>query len=328
MNLGVATLGGIVMGVAAAAALAIAPAPLVEGLVMDSGLPAVLAAAEPPLGLTARAGLSLGVGGVVALFGWFACFLMFGSRTLSLGREAPVSEEAVPTPVLRRADAHPDAPARAPLLATRDLGVPFLEITAKPKQTNLDSDVPKRVTAEPLFAAPAPESVVEDSEPMLLDQPIAAAEVHAEVHGAPAEQDLPLDLEQPMAAFDPDAILDFPMPPSVAPLPLRRKRPAVFDETERFEIFELTPPIRPRPAPPPSLRPAPRPEPRAQDEAIATPRTDATIHALLERLEKGVVKKGIATGMETAASPVAHGRDQDRGLEDALVTLRNLARRA
>ncbi|MDF7774976.1 hypothetical protein P1X14_06950, partial [Sphingomonas sp. AOB5] len=63
MNLGVATLGGIVMGVAAAAAMAIAPAPLIEGLVMDSGLPAVLAAAEPPLGMTARAGLALGVGG-------------------------------------------------------------------------------------------------------------------------------------------------------------------------------------------------------------------------------------------------------------------------
>lgn len=325
MNLGVATLGGIVMGVAAAAAMAIAPAPLVEGLVMDSGLPAVLAAAEPPLGLTARAGLALGVGGVVALFGWFACFLMFGSRTLSFGREAVAieGEEAVPTPVLRRADAHPDAPARAPLLATRDLGVPFLEITAKPKQTQLDSEVRKGATVEPLFAAPASESV-EESEPMILDHPIAAAEVHI----APAEQDLPLDLGLPMAAFDPDAIPDFPAPPSVVPLPLRRKRPAVFDETERFEIFELTPPIRPRPSPPPSLRPAPRPEPRAQEDAIATPRTDATIHALLDRLEKGVVKKGIATGMETAASPVTHGRDSDRGLEDALVTLRNLARRA
>lgn len=325
MNLGVATLGGIVMGVAAAAAMAIAPAPLVEGLVMDSGLPAVLAAAEPPLGLTARAGLALGVGGVVALFGWFACFLMFGSRTLSFGREVPVSAEAVPTPVLRRADAHPDAPARAPLLATRDLGVPFLEITARPKA--VDAEVREVATVAPLFAAPAPEPepvVLEESEPMILDQPLPAAEVHF----PPAEQDLPLDLGLPMAAFDPDAIPDFPAPPSVVPLPLRRKRPAVFDETERFEIFELTPPIRPRPSPPPSLRPAPRPEPRAQEDAIATPRTDATIHALLERLEKGVVKKGMATGMETAASPVTHGRDSDRGLEDALVTLRNLARRA
>ncbi|MDF7774975.1 hypothetical protein P1X14_06945, partial [Sphingomonas sp. AOB5] len=251
---------------------------------------------------------------------WFACFLMFGSRTLSFGRAAPVSAEAVPTPVLRRADAHPDAPARAPLLATRDLGVPFLEITAKPKKTEPEirtaaAERDEHRLAEPLFVTPEPVAIEPEPEPIVADA--APAEPLPLV-----EQDLPLDLEQPLAAFDPEAILDTPMPAPEAPLPLKRKRPAVFDETERFEIFELTPPIRPRPAPPPSLRPAPRPQPQVQDEAIATPRTDATIHALLERLEKGVVKKGLASGVDT--SP----REQERGLEDALVTLRNLARRA
>ena len=89
------------------------------------------------------------------------------------------------------------------------------------------------------------------------------------------------------------------------------------DETERFEVFELTPPVRPKPEPAPAMRmPAPA-------EPIVRPETDASVHALLERLERGVVRKGLATGMERA-----HPRDAERGLEDALVTLRNLARRA
>jgi hypothetical protein len=100
----------------------------------------------------------------------------------------------------------------------------------------------------------------------------------------------------------------------------------VFDSSERFETFELTP-MR-RSAPPARLRPAPRPEPQPQmapeQEPIATPKTDATIHALLERLEKGVVRRGMAVGPEPEANP----RQTERGLEEALVTLRNLARRA
>jgi hypothetical protein len=128
-----------------------------------------------------------------------------------------------------------------------------------------------------------------------------------------------MDLEQPLAAFDPEAIPDVPMPPPVTLPPLRRvSRPQVFDTSERFETFELTP-IR-RTPPPPSLAPAPR----VVEEAITRPETEATIHALLDRLEKGVVKRGIASAPEAPQRP----RDAERGLEEALVTLRNLARRA
>ncbi|MEI9928050.1 MAG: hypothetical protein WDN44_10605 [Sphingomonas sp.] len=91
----------------------------------------------------------------------------------------------------------------------------------------------------------------------------------------------------------------------------------MFDDSERFEIFELTPAARPAP-------PRPVPAPVRREEAIARPETDATIHALLDRLEKGVVRRGIAGGTEHAPRP----RDAERGLEEALVTLRNLARRA
>ena len=35
-------------------------------------------------------------------------------------------------PVLRRADAHPDAPPRRPVFANSDLGTPFLDVKAEP----------------------------------------------------------------------------------------------------------------------------------------------------------------------------------------------------
>lgn len=304
MNLPIAPIVGAMLGAGVAATCALMPAATLESLVMSSGLPAVLSAAEPPLGTTARLMLAGGAGGLVALFGWFALFLILGSRGVTLGK-VPVADEAVP--VLRRADAHPDAPARAPLLATRDLGTPFLEVTAAAK----DEAQPKSMTkaAEPLFAPEPPFSA--DAEPVIsVIQPVA-------------EQELPVDLEQPLSAFDPHAILETPMPPAASVPPLR-PRPAVFDASERFETFELTP-VR-RSAPPPSLRPAPRPQPQAEapQEPIATPKTDATIHALLERLEKGVVRRGLAVGPEPEANP----RETERGLEEALVTLRNLARRA
>jgi len=281
MNLAIAPLAAAVIGGATAAACFLLPVPILEGLVSDSGLPAVLSAAAPPLGFNARAAIALGAGGLVAVFSWLALFILLGSRGLTVGKTKPVDDS---TPVLRRADAHPDAPARAPLLATRDLGTPFLEVSAPVKVDQVDSSVAAKPEVVPI-----------------------------------AEQDLPLDLEQPLAAFDPEAIPEIPMPPPVHIAPLRQPaRPATFDTSERFETFELTP-IR-RTPPPPRLNPAPR----QREAAITRPETEATIHALLDRLEKGVVTRGIGTGPELPEKP----RTAERGLEEALVTLRNLARRA
>lgn len=287
MNLPIAPVAAALLGGVAAGACALMPIPMLESLVMASGLPAAVSAAAPPLGMTARLAIAGGAGGMVMVFGWLVLFLVLGTRGVTIGRGKAIEADAVPT--LRRADAHPDAPARSPLLATRDLGTPFLEVTA-PK-TEAESGEGRLA---PLFA---PEPVAE----------------------LPEEQDLPMDLEQPLAAFDPDAIPDVPMPPPVTLPPLRRvSRPQVFDTSERFETFELTP-IR-RTPPPQDFTPAPR----QREEAITRPETEATIHALLERLEKGVVKRGLASGTETPPTP----RESERGLEEALVTLRNLARRA
>lgn len=288
MNLPLAPLAAALLGAVAALGVIAMPVPVLESLVMDSGIAAVFAAAEPPLGLTARALLAGGIGVVAAVLGWFMAFILVGTRGVTIGK-ASAEPSAPHMPVIRRADAHPDAPPREPLLATRDLGTPFLEVRA----TEVDK---------------ADAEVGSDAVLELETLPVSAP---------PAEQPLPQDFNQPLAAFDPTAIPIAPRPKPVPLAPLRREpRPAVFDASERFEVFELTPPVRHKPAPAPVMI--------APAEPIARPETDASVHALLERLERGVIRKGLATAVETEVHP----RDAERGLEDALVTLRNLARRA
>lgn len=171
------------------------------------------------------------------------------------------------TPVLRRADAHPDAPARPPLRAMRDLGTPFLDIRA------IDG------------AGARPVEVVERA--------------------------LPRDLAQPLAAFDPGAIPAVPRAPAATLSPLcARPRPAGYQAGGGFDLFRLLPAARQG----------------GREERITRPETDASIHALLDRLERGMVRHGLATGME-AAAPRTYA-DRRRGPEARLAALRNLARRA
>ena len=96
------------------------PGELFEAIIAHSGLPALVLAAQPPLGTTAR-------WGVVAA----AAILTFGALFLilrALGRPARVKDRAretvAETPRLRRADLHPDAPPRRPRFGEADLGAP------------------------------------------------------------------------------------------------------------------------------------------------------------------------------------------------------------
>ena len=328
MNLPLAPLIALVAGGLAALGVAMIPVPALEALVMDSGLPSILAMAEPPLGMTARLAVALGSGAFVAAFMWLSAFILLGSRGLTIGGDdaEPVDPEEVAVPVLRRADAHPDAPPRPPLLATRDLGRPFLEVSvAAPaeveEKVDFDAIFPPRPMTAPV-AVVAPEPVAEVPEvyeayatvpPIPAPEPALEApeshDTYARAHEEPpAEQELPTDFDQPLSAFDPQAIPAVPKPAPVPLAPLRRApRPSIFDAGERFEIFELTPPVRPH-------VPAPMAEARERRN------TDASIHALLDRLERGVADKGIGATQTPAKA-------NERGLEEALVTLRNLARR-
>jgi len=118
LDLPVAALAGLAVAFVAFAM----PADLLTGLVEASGLPAILAAAEPPLGLKARTGV--GLAGGLAAFGLAFVLLRLIDRT-GLERPKPiVAADEDDMPRLRRRDVHPDAPVRRPISAARDLGEP------------------------------------------------------------------------------------------------------------------------------------------------------------------------------------------------------------
>ena len=210
--------GGIGVGVFAAILFIAMPADTLESLVWNSGVAALVPVAAPPLGVTARALLALGSGALFAAVTWAALYLLFGPGGLLV---KPVRSEGVP--VIRRADAHPDAPARRPMSAA-DLGMPLMEVV----------------------------------------MPTAS------------ERPIPADLDLPLAAFDPAALLQVPLEPlrPVAPLVTERAPEAAPDPVATVEqpdaIVEAAPMPR-RPAPAPANPP--------------------TIEALLQRLEQGAGRR-------------------------------------
>ncbi len=86
--------------------LAIRPA-LIESAVLSMRLDTLIAAAAPPLGMTARLLLALAMGGFGAVVG------LILARKIAAPRDTGMR--------LRARDAHPDAPARRPLSAATDL---------------------------------------------------------------------------------------------------------------------------------------------------------------------------------------------------------------
>lgn len=287
LTLPIAPLAAAFGGLVTTAAFALMPPDMLGRLVLRSGIPAIVAAAEPPLGLTARLVLIIGVGGAIAAVTWFALFLVLGARTIGFGGDAEPQrnpEDVGIIPVLRRADAHPDAPSRRPVFAHRDLGTPFLEVRAR----HVSAD---DFGEEPDVAAPLP---------------LGGTDLQFDV-----AVDLPVDLDQPLYGYKPWALAartdSFDGPASADP-----GRPQVFEPTERFETFELTPMVRANPNAD-SARPTVQREPR-------TPRdTQATISALLERLERGVTQR-------TEGAPV-RPISRDDGLQETLGTLRRMATR-
>jgi hypothetical protein len=142
--------GAVLAGVSAAALFLLLPQDVLEDWVWRSGMPALLTVAEPPLGTTARAVLALGAATLAAAVTWSALFLLFGAGGLFAAKGAAVNG----VPVLRRADAHPDAPARRPMSAA-DLGTPLPPPHGEPP------------------VAPPPPPVVQ-AIPVDLDLPLAA----------------------------------------------------------------------------------------------------------------------------------------------------------
>lgn len=202
------------VGVAVAALVALAflfmPIRVIEGMAVDSGVAAVLTAAAPPLGLTARLAVAFFAALAAGSLTWFGLFLVFGTRTMLIRRGA--AEDGVP--VLRRADAHPDAPPRRPVFANSDLGTPFLEVKAEP-------------------------SVQESIEPTVVTE---AQDVPADLDTPMAAYRTPDDVPLPDVRPEPEAFVL----PVAAPLPEPMPAPILtpvsaprFAPHERIETFGL-----------------------------------------------------------------------------------------
>ncbi len=301
----VAPAAALVLAALAALMFLIMPISVIEDLVVDSGIASFVTAAQPPLGATAHLAIAFLVALAVGGVSWFALFLLVGNRTVVLGRGQ--REDGVP--VLRRADAHPDAPPRRPVFAHRDLGTPFLEVTA-------DSPPPAMSIAD--AAAFEPDTIDERSIPADLDTPLST-------YRGPLDPPLPDPEPLPLGRMEAPAMApvpiraDAPVPELVAEpepriVPISPKPPAAgwpvdaptsrFAPHERIETFELTPMVR---------------------SETSAPLPAATIHDLLERLERGVAKR------KEAAVPVVETPAEDvpaaGSLEETLGVLRQLASR-
>lgn len=292
-NAALALAGGA--GACAVLASLVLPGALLEDMVLASGIAAFVPAAEPPLGTTARLCIGLFCGGLIALIAWMGLSALIAW----LDSRAAVGPEGEARPTVRRADAHPDARPRVPLRAS-DLDMPTLDPVAT-KQ-------PEVSVADILDLSDA---ALPDEPVIAMGPPSEGRPLHAPL---PEVQNLPADLDQPLAAFDPYAIPAVPMapPPPVRPLRRRAARAPIFDDGERFETFELTPPVRPVPEPAFA-------EPEATTP-IAAPQTEASVQALLDRLERGLGK--------FAPPPPEPTPDPQRKLEDTLSELRRMAMRA
>lgn len=183
------------LGAVIALIVAVLPQWRLETLISASHVGDLVSAARPPLGATARSALALASGGAVAAIVWAA---LTGASKLALGNEAPDRD----VPVLRRADAHPDAPARRPLRASEDL----IQPDSRP--------LPIRPAIAPKVA---PETAIE----------------RTVTHTVPA------DLDTTLAAIDPLAIPDVPREPVRAVAPLAKRVQVVDDAAETFALTPI-----------------------------------------------------------------------------------------
>lgn len=97
------------------------PPPLFEGMIAATGLPAIVAAAEAPLGLTARLVVGVALALLVAATAYAPLSLYYGRRRLRVKRPA-IRMPAAPVTA--------PAPKPRPIAAHQELGAPFLSVTA------------------------------------------------------------------------------------------------------------------------------------------------------------------------------------------------------
>jgi hypothetical protein len=136
----------IVAGLAVGFVAFVMPADILSRAVEISRLPEILPAAAPPLGARAHAAFAAAAAGVTVAAIYFLLRLLGRKGPEPKARDWPETEREPEAPRLRRSDVHPDAPARRPILAARELGEPDPAPVEEP-------------SAEPAAAAPEEEAL-------------------------------------------------------------------------------------------------------------------------------------------------------------------------
>lgn len=221
-----------VSGLIVAALILMTPNPWFEAFIVETGLPSVLGAAEPPLGARARIVFALVAALIVTSAAWLVLSFILNRKERDADSEDYAAEfGAADQPsgfragTLRRADAHPDAPYRRPIMAEDDLGAPLDLVDLAPPDTDSDESASDE---EPLDLGEVAEVIAEDEG--------AAENEQAE----PAEAET--DVEEAVPA---EAAFEVPEREPVFEIPLPSRDVAVEEdpaptEPARFELPEDT----------------------------------------------------------------------------------------
>ncbi len=330
---GVAAIGALVGGLAGL----LVPRAMLESAAFQLYLDTIIPAAKAPLGATAQlvAAVLLAIAGALAgyLIAWvFGVTASSGGFSGLLARlRGELAEDEEDAPPLRAADRHPDAPARRPFSAARDIpdGIGGTTIEGVAQQH------------------------FDDEDELLLDLPVAESAPQAEAAAAPTRAPSlrsvadtgsrsrvddaafgPVD-EMPLDAMPLDAMPDEEMPLDEMIV----ARGSVYDAGDAMDGFDLAPPTlgdwetgsfaeaaggqpadEPVVDPEPAMLAARDPEPIAQSAPLA-PRVSpppldlsaARLDELIARLEAGLTRKVAVGGAQPAAAApaVAEARDDD-----------------
>lgn len=161
-----ASRGAIVSAAAVSLAIIVLPAAWLDAAIDASGVAVLLPFAAVPPGAGARMVPALGGGALIALVVRSILRILVGAA----GVPAPRTKRHDGTPVVRRADAHPDAPPRRPLSAA-ELGGSALPSNLDTPLSAMDPGAIPRVPRQPVRPV-APLASGERLQVFALTQPV------------------------------------------------------------------------------------------------------------------------------------------------------------
>lgn len=209
---------GIAAGLLTALVVALLPRAWLEAAAFQLYLDLVIPSARAPLGLTAQLITAAIAGVIVGGFAWLAARLLgvtampVGLSDLLARLRGDTAADEEDAPPLRAADRHPDAPARRPFSASRDIPQDFSGTTIDARPLGHDEDEDELLLDLPLAEEAPAAAPVADERPAFA---ASSAPVDTEPAAAMPEERVPFGaaMDRPMAPADnADVAFDLPAP--------------------------------------------------------------------------------------------------------------------